>query len=170
MHSAGGWIIDTFLGSAEKNLYFLLEIDCISLVFTFVYLNSAESLKQFFTPFISLSSPCTWTSLRSFRVLWLKATRSSPLSDRRWRRQENIKSLINKRRTSRWLVYLFVSNLFHWQLWTVLIYHQMTKKIKKLEKETTQWRTKWESNNQALLQMAEEVFVMIHILSLNFCR
>ncbi|KAF3833285.1 hypothetical protein F7725_026950 [Dissostichus mawsoni] len=25
-----------------------------------------------------------------------------------------------------------------------------------LEKETTQWRTKWESNNQALLQMAEE--------------
>lgn len=34
---------------------------------------------------------------------------------------------------------------------------QMTKKIKKLEKETTQWRSKWESNNQALLQMAEEV-------------
>ena len=33
----------------------------------------------------------------------------------------------------------------------------MTKKIKKLEKETTQWRTKWETNNQALLQMAEEV-------------
>lgn len=35
----------------------------------------------------------------------------------------------------------------------------MTKKIKKLEKETTQWRTKWESNNQALLQMAEEVIL-----------
>ncbi|XP_077419536.1 gamma-taxilin isoform X3 [Vanacampus margaritifer] len=33
---------------------------------------------------------------------------------------------------------------------------KMTKKIKKLEKETTQWRTKWESNNQTLLQMAEE--------------
>ncbi|XP_069745991.1 gamma-taxilin isoform X3 [Narcine bancroftii] len=33
---------------------------------------------------------------------------------------------------------------------------QMTKKIKKLEKETTVWRTKWESNNKALLQMAEE--------------
>ncbi|XP_061886261.1 gamma-taxilin isoform X1 [Entelurus aequoreus] len=33
---------------------------------------------------------------------------------------------------------------------------KMTNKIKKLEKETTQWRTKWESNNQALLQMAEE--------------
>ncbi|XP_062303307.1 gamma-taxilin isoform X1 [Osmerus eperlanus] len=33
---------------------------------------------------------------------------------------------------------------------------KMTKKIKKLEKETTQWRTKWETNNQALLQMAEE--------------
>ncbi|XP_051919928.1 gamma-taxilin isoform X1 [Hippocampus zosterae] len=33
---------------------------------------------------------------------------------------------------------------------------KMTKKIKKLEKETTQWRTKWESNNRTLLQMAEE--------------
>ncbi|XP_029353441.1 gamma-taxilin isoform X2 [Echeneis naucrates] len=33
---------------------------------------------------------------------------------------------------------------------------KMTKKIKKLEKETTQWKTKWESNNQTLLQMAEE--------------
>ncbi|KAL4656882.1 gamma-taxilin-like isoform X2 [Arapaima gigas] len=33
---------------------------------------------------------------------------------------------------------------------------KMTKKIKKLEKETTMWRTKWETNNQALLQMAEE--------------
>nr|XP_006639177.2 PREDICTED: gamma-taxilin isoform X1 [Lepisosteus oculatus]XP_015219252.1 PREDICTED: gamma-taxilin isoform X1 [Lepisosteus oculatus]XP_015219253.1 PREDICTED: gamma-taxilin isoform X1 [Lepisosteus oculatus] len=33
---------------------------------------------------------------------------------------------------------------------------KMTKKIKKLEKETTVWRTKWENNNQALLQMAEE--------------
>ncbi|XP_041066674.1 gamma-taxilin isoform X3 [Carcharodon carcharias] len=33
---------------------------------------------------------------------------------------------------------------------------QMTKKIKKLEKETTVWRTKWENNNKALLQMAEE--------------
>lgn len=37
------------------------------------------------------------------------------------------------------------------------VFLQMTKKIKKLEKETTQWRSKWESNNQALLQMAEEV-------------
>lgn len=37
------------------------------------------------------------------------------------------------------------------------LFLQMTKKIKKLEKETTQWRSKWESNNQALLQMAEEV-------------
>lgn len=33
----------------------------------------------------------------------------------------------------------------------------MTKKIKKLEKETLLWRTKWENNNKALLQMAEEV-------------
>lgn len=37
----------------------------------------------------------------------------------------------------------------------------MTKKIKKLEKETTQWKTKWESNNQALLQMAEEVTIAV---------
>ncbi|XP_027986112.2 gamma-taxilin isoform X4 [Eptesicus fuscus] len=34
---------------------------------------------------------------------------------------------------------------------------KMTKKIKKLEKETILWRTKWENNNKALLQMAEEV-------------
>ncbi|KAJ8282485.1 hypothetical protein COCON_G00050040 [Conger conger] len=33
---------------------------------------------------------------------------------------------------------------------------KMTKKIKKLEKELMLWRTKWENNNQALLQMAEE--------------
>lgn len=33
---------------------------------------------------------------------------------------------------------------------------KMTKKIKKLEKETMLWRNKWETNNQALLQMAEE--------------
>ncbi|XP_006528955.1 gamma-taxilin isoform X1 [Mus musculus] len=33
---------------------------------------------------------------------------------------------------------------------------EMTKKIKKLEKETIIWRTKWENNNKALLQMAEE--------------
>ncbi|XP_070258844.1 gamma-taxilin isoform X5 [Myotis yumanensis] len=32
----------------------------------------------------------------------------------------------------------------------------MTKKIKKLEKEMIIWRTKWESNNKVLLQMAEE--------------
>ncbi|XP_023679691.1 alpha-taxilin-like isoform X1 [Paramormyrops kingsleyae] len=33
---------------------------------------------------------------------------------------------------------------------------KMTKKIKKLEKETTMWRGKWESSSQAVLQMAEE--------------
>ncbi|XP_070258845.1 gamma-taxilin isoform X6 [Myotis yumanensis] len=33
---------------------------------------------------------------------------------------------------------------------------EMTKKIKKLEKEMIIWRTKWESNNKVLLQMAEE--------------
>ncbi|XP_028291678.1 gamma-taxilin isoform X2 [Gouania willdenowi] len=35
-------------------------------------------------------------------------------------------------------------------------FRQEMEKIKKLEKETTQWRSKWESNNQALLHMAEE--------------
>ncbi|OWK12882.1 hypothetical protein Celaphus_00014904 [Cervus elaphus hippelaphus] len=33
---------------------------------------------------------------------------------------------------------------------------QMTKKIKKLEKETTMYRSRWESSNKALLEMAEE--------------
>lgn len=45
---------------------------------------------------------------------------------------------------------------------------QMTKKIKTLEKETTQWRGKWESNNQALLQMAEEVTRIIHTINKNW--
>jgi len=34
---------------------------------------------------------------------------------------------------------------------------QMTKKIKKLEKETAMYRQRWESSNKALLSMAEEV-------------
>ncbi|XP_006003293.1 alpha-taxilin isoform X2 [Latimeria chalumnae] len=33
---------------------------------------------------------------------------------------------------------------------------KMTKKIKKLEKETTMYRTRWESSNKTLLEMAEE--------------
>lgn len=33
----------------------------------------------------------------------------------------------------------------------------MTKKIKKLEKETTMYRSRWESSNKALLDMVEEV-------------
>jgi hypothetical protein len=33
----------------------------------------------------------------------------------------------------------------------------MTKKIKKLEKETTMYRSRWESSNKALLEMSEEV-------------
>ncbi|XP_075395967.1 gamma-taxilin-like [Tenrec ecaudatus] len=36
---------------------------------------------------------------------------------------------------------------------------KMTKKIKKLEKETIIWRTKWENNNEVLLKMAEEKIV-----------
>jgi len=38
---------------------------------------------------------------------------------------------------------------------------QMTKKIKKLEKETTMYRSRWESSNKALLEMAEEVIVVL---------
>ncbi|XP_006815122.2 uncharacterized protein LOC100371254 [Saccoglossus kowalevskii] len=33
---------------------------------------------------------------------------------------------------------------------------KMTKKIKKLEKETHTWRTRWENSNRSLLKMAEE--------------
>lgn len=33
----------------------------------------------------------------------------------------------------------------------------MTTKIENLEKDMIVWRTKWEGNNKALLQMAEEV-------------
>ncbi|XP_072036093.1 beta-taxilin-like isoform X1 [Amphiura filiformis] len=33
---------------------------------------------------------------------------------------------------------------------------KMTKKIKKLEKETNMWRVRWENSNKSLLQMAEE--------------
>jgi len=33
----------------------------------------------------------------------------------------------------------------------------MTKKIKKLEKEATTYRQRWENSNKALLTMAEEV-------------
>lgn len=41
---------------------------------------------------------------------------------------------------------------------------QMTKKIKKLEKETATWRQKWESSNKALLTLAEEVRLLIVFL------
>lgn len=40
---------------------------------------------------------------------------------------------------------------------TALFLIQMTKKIKKLEKETAMYRSRWESSNKALLEMAEEV-------------
>lgn len=42
---------------------------------------------------------------------------------------------------------------------TALFLIQMTKKIKKLEKETAMYRSRWESSNKALLEMAEEVSV-----------
>lgn len=40
---------------------------------------------------------------------------------------------------------------------TVWFPFQMTKKIKKLEKETAMYRSRWESSNKALLEMSEEV-------------
>lgn len=40
---------------------------------------------------------------------------------------------------------------------------QMTKKIKKLEKETTMYRSRWESSNKALLEMAEEVIIVLNV-------
>lgn len=40
---------------------------------------------------------------------------------------------------------------------TAVFLIQMTKKIKKLEKETAMYRSRWESSNKALLEMAEEV-------------
>lgn len=39
---------------------------------------------------------------------------------------------------------------------------QMTKKIKKLEKETAMYRSRWESSNKALLEMSEEVCLACH--------
>ncbi|KAJ3609435.1 hypothetical protein NHX12_023956 [Muraenolepis orangiensis] len=39
---------------------------------------------------------------------------------------------------------------------------KMTKKIKKLEKETTMYRSRWESSNMTLLEMAEEKAVRDH--------
>lgn len=38
----------------------------------------------------------------------------------------------------------------------------MTKKIKKLEKETAMYRSRWESSNKALVEMAEEVLNIQH--------
>lgn len=46
----------------------------------------------------------------------------------------------------------------------------MTKKIKKLEKETTMYRSRWESSNKALLEMAEEVRrLWLSVLRQAFC-
>lgn len=50
---------------------------------------------------------------------------------------------------------------------------QMTKKIKKLEKETAMYRSRWESSNKALLEMAEEVSFCFYCqgqTSLSFYR
>lgn len=41
---------------------------------------------------------------------------------------------------------------------------QMTKTIRKLEKETTMWRTRWENSNRSLLEMVEEVSLSLCFL------
>lgn len=43
----------------------------------------------------------------------------------------------------------------------------MTKKIKKLEKETAMYRSRWESSNKALVDMAEEVHGALWIIKLT---
>lgn len=43
----------------------------------------------------------------------------------------------------------------------------MTKKIKKLEKETAMYRSRWESSNKALVEMAEEVVDTQHPISFS---
>ena len=53
----------------------------------------------------------------------------------------------------------------------VYIHHvQMTKTIRKLEKESNMWKTRWENTNHSLLQMVEEVcdyvVVFIYLLQL----
>lgn len=49
-------------------------------------------------------------------------------------------------------------SFFHPVLNAFLPSPQMTKKIKKLEKETAMYRSRWESSNKALVEMAEEVW------------
>ena len=51
----------------------------------------------------------------------------------------------------------FILRLFSYCLPFAAFYIQMTKKIKKLEKETTMWKSRWENSNKALLDMAEDV-------------
>lgn len=83
---------------------------------------------------------CTQRSLRSFRRRYPRATRCSPPLNRRWRRWE-------------WEVELRVICAPR----DCFVSIQMTKKIKKLEKETAMYRSRWESSNKALVEMAEEV-------------
>ena len=50
-----------------------------------------------------------------------------------------------------------IQTLLSYCLRIAVFYIQMTKKIKKLEKETTMWKSRWENSNKALLEMAEDV-------------
>lgn len=98
----------------------------------------------------------TWTNLRSFRRPLPRAMKCSLPSDRKWRRCAVFSSNVFSG------AFDFTQTTLYFQYWLLflfwlLYFPQMTKKIKKLEKETTLWRTKWETNNQTLLQMAEEV-------------
>lgn len=47
------------------------------------------------------------------------------------------------------------------------MYLQMTKRIKKLEKDGASWKNKWENANKALLDMAEEVRFFNSFLLIN---
>lgn len=49
----------------------------------------------------------------------------------------------------------------------LFFFFQMTKKIKKLEKETAMYRSRWESSNKALVEMAEEVVDTQHPISFS---
>ena len=92
------------------------------------------------------SCHCTRRSLKSSRQLCPRATRSSPHSNRRWRRWGVTET---GRKWGR-----FFSPECDGHVSLVL---QMTKKIKKLEKETAMYRSRWESSNKALVEMSEEV-------------
>lgn len=96
------------------------------------------------------SCHCTLRSLRSFRPRCPRAMKSSPRSNRRWRRWSVCVVV-------RWRKHVHCPRLISGETECFPFCLQMTKKIKKLEKETAMYRSRWESSNKALLEMSEEV-------------